>query len=70
MILPKSMMANLPSVVTRRLPGWGSAWKKPVSRSWMRKHSTPTGMSLLITEAGEAASLTPSIHSVTNTLRS
>lgn len=30
-ILPKSSIANFPSGVRIRFPGWGSAWKNPVS---------------------------------------
>ena len=45
---PKSIKASFPSVVTSRFPGCGSAWKKPVSSNWTRKHSKPTGTSRLI----------------------
>ena len=29
---PKSRRAMAPSAITRRLPGWGSAWKNPCSK--------------------------------------
>lgn len=32
-LLPKSSMASFPSGVRIKFPGWGSAWKRPVSSS-------------------------------------
>ena len=34
--MPRSIRASRPSSVSRTLPGWGSAWKKPSTRIWSR----------------------------------
>mmetsp|Transcript_40096 Transcript_40096/g.84094 ORF Transcript_40096/g.84094 Transcript_40096/m.84094 type:complete len:237 (-) Transcript_40096:861-1571(-) len=66
---PKSMSTSLPAASTSRLPGCGSEWKYPTTRSCARKQSTPIGMSALIVDADDLASCSPSIHSLTRTLR-
>ena len=37
--------------------------------TWIRKHSTPTGISLLMTSGLDLANCSPSIHSETKTLK-
>eukprot|EP00964_Phaeocystis_antarctica_P094495 scaffold61213_cov79-Phaeocystis_antarctica.AAC.2 len=66
---PKSMSTSRPCWSTSRLPGCGSEWKKPTCSSCVRKQSTPTAVRALMTSGGERASCSPSIHSVTSTLR-
>mmetsp|Transcript_11955 Transcript_11955/g.27678 ORF Transcript_11955/g.27678 Transcript_11955/m.27678 type:complete len:338 (+) Transcript_11955:86-1099(+) len=66
---PKSMRTSRPCASTSRLPGWGSEWKNPTASSCARKQSTPVAMSPLMTAGGDLASCSPSIHSVTSTLR-
>ena len=68
-VMPQSNITSLPSFERRRLPGWGSQWSTPVSRSIVRYALIATPHSRGTSGLASRSSRVPSTHSVTNTLR-
>ena len=66
---PQSRMHSLPSAVRNRLPGCGSACRRPMSSSMARYDASATAHSRGTSPSSEVSSLCPSIQPVVKTLR-
>mmetsp|Transcript_379 Transcript_379/g.1371 ORF Transcript_379/g.1371 Transcript_379/m.1371 type:complete len:221 (+) Transcript_379:711-1373(+) len=66
-VMPKSRMHSLPSSVLRRLPGCGSQWRTPESKSIVRYAFMATPQSRGTSGDADTSRRVPSIHSVTRT---